>query len=164
MTEIPQPLPLEEQLRQDSRFNYLTRLSPSLVNSLVPLVEVSNEDKDQLHPKFWLVFCERYNMLAKGIREEVQEELQYNGQSLDDIVEHEWEVANWLDEEVIQTIEVTRIPGFFTKKSPGRLLSAVNQMNNEIIMEYEPLILGIPRRLREMINIDPEFRVTEPKE
>ena len=69
MSEIPQPIPLEEQLKQDPRFSYGIKLAPELTGCIVSLFSHKQEQPESKHSRFWLAYLEREFAWAKNYQD-----------------------------------------------------------------------------------------------
>lgn len=157
MAEAPRPLPLEEQIKQDLRFDYLLDISPEFINTLLPLFSAQQKDPKDLHSSFWITFSKKYNLLARGIRDELQGEEVFQGE----MEEHREAFKDWLNEDIADAINVSAKAGFFDEASPfnrlgffdqtspSNLLAGLNEMPDDLVMEYEPQLTEIPGRVLE---------------
>jgi len=63
MEGSPQPIPLEEQLKQDPRFSYLLQVSPELTPTVAGLIS----KKPDQHSAFWLAYLQCTNTYLNGM-------------------------------------------------------------------------------------------------
>ena len=64
MAEIPQQLPLEEQVKQDPRFNNILLVNPPFLDTIANLVEKSEQNPNSIYPDFWIKYLTIFNAMV----------------------------------------------------------------------------------------------------
>lgn len=135
MVENPLQLPIEEQVRQDSRFSRLLEISPEFVEPLAAVVTESEKEEFGSYSSFWLGYTEGYNRLVGAVTIEVGNK---GKKQLEKFEKRRLALISRL-------MILTHNPTTFESESGQRLVGCVNAIlkDNGDISEWEVLFSDI---------------------
>jgi len=147
----PRPLPIEEQIKQDPRFSYILEVNPGFVDQLVLLFTAQEQDPNSKHSEFWTNYLDVYDAYMLAIRQVLSD-------PVEELSEEEWEthkesIREFLDEDIIEAISVSEVPGFFDEKDainaendiivqPSGYFEHFKQVKRDYILNYPVAPLG----------------------
>ncbi len=130
-------------LRESDAFDYLVNVAPVTIPIVEDLTHKLAVNRQNTHAAFWLMYLRSYNLLALGIRQDLDRERLVNNIHLN-------AVREWISEEVRGGIENSARDKFFENKEAQDFLETLLSLEMTDVCEYESVILEIPGRITQL--------------
>ena len=143
MGEIPQEIPIEEQVKQDPKFAHLLKSNPEYCEKIVKLSEKKQQDSSDRHANFWLDYLSKYNTLVGGFCDVLDKNDPEQQQS------HSEAVVEWLNDFVQVAIDSTSTSIFETNRTANGWTRRIAMFENnpEEVDQHAGIIMQTPIEL-----------------